>query len=482
MSDINPADTRLINDLEDVWPLYQGAGRENSKTGVEVELAFFDPQTPDLKPMSVPQNKVLKNATNSACGGDFARNEPTSDTMEVGSIAVCPKSLREVMNNLQARMNCLTAKAADIGLKRSYFQHFPEKTAALLLKEYLMDVPRYIAMWGPPREDMQGEAAYFSVCKSNQVSVSYFDPDHMLENVRRLYTLAPFLFMISENTAPFNEGQSFSNHAGMHHRASLKSRGGVQPYIFTAKTGEDFIRAHIDAVMNNPLFFYYEQSGNYVRLPSGTFTSFNELRKQELNTAANYFFAQSVLWPDVKIAALKDENDLVNGHRFEARMFGVGLHQHQTMLLLTAALAYDPAFASGVDLLLRKFGFDQTKSESLQAPLMAAYKSAREHNGQFLDIAYGNSTMAAFARKFADLIEASALLLEFVEEISPLLTILRTGWTDSKVNAAMFPTLQSALDFQRSFDAEIFKNPNQNALSLFEKELKAHHPLSSLRA
>jgi hypothetical protein len=84
--------------------------------------------------------------------------------------------------------------------------------------------------------------------------------------------------------------------------------------------------------------------------------------------------------------------------------------------------------------------------------------------------------MAAFARKFADLLEASPLIGDFAEEIFPLLTILRTGWTDSKVNAAMFPTLEKALDFQRRFDAEIFKNPNQNALGLFERELRA--PLS----
>ncbi len=471
MSEVNASDTRLIEGLDDVWHLYTGAGRENSKTGVEIELAFYDPKTPDLAIMSVPQNKVVKNATNNACGGDFARNEPTSEMLEVGSIAVCPKSLREVTDNLTKRINCLTSKAADIGLKRSYFQHLPEKTAKHLLQN-LMDVPRYQAMWGPPRDDMQGEAAYFSVCKSNQVSVSYFDPDHGLENVRRLYVLAPLLFMVSENTAPFDEGKPFKNHQGMTHRASLKSRGGVPAHVFTATSGEDYFRKHIDAVMNNPLFFYYERDGSYNRLPSGEFVTFNELRKRELNTASNYYFAQSVLWPDVKIAALKDDDGEVNGHRYEARMFGVGIHQHQTMLLVTAALAYDPVFAKAVDRLLAKYGFDQTKPESLEKPLMAAYKNAREHGGKFLDIGYGNSTMLAFAKEFADLLEISPLVADFEDEISPLLGILRTGWTDSKVNAHLFPTMDKALDFQRNHDPEIFKNPKQSALTLFERELR----------
>jgi hypothetical protein len=481
MSEVNASDTRKINGLEDVWALYTGAGRDDSKTGVETELGFFDPKSLDLAPMTVPQNKLVKNATNASCGGDFARNEPTSEMLEVGSIAVCPKSLRVVMDNLNARINCLTSKAADIGLKRSYFQHLPEKTAADLLKN-LMDVPRYQAMWGPPREDMHGEAAYFSVCKSNQVSVSYFDTDHALSNVRRLYLLAPFLFLISENTAPFNEGKPFNGHQGMHHRASLKSRGGVPSFIFTAKTGDEYLRNHIDAVMNNPLFFYYDLDGNYTRLPSGQFITFKELAAQNLNTAGNYFFAQSVLWPDVKIAALKDEQGEVNGHRFEARMFGVGIHQHQTMLLLTAALAYDPAFAKAVDRLLEKFGFDQSKPESLKAPLMAAYKNAREHNGKFLQIEYGTGMMEQFAKDFAGLIEISPLVAEFMDELSPLLTILRTGWTDSKVNATLFNTLPKVLDFQRSHDPELFKNPNQCAYNLFERELREEtNSFTSLR-
>lgn len=474
MSEVNLNDARLLGSLDEVLPLYAGAGRENSRTGVEVELAFFDPASENLEPMTVPQNKVVKNATNATCGGDFARNEPTAETLEVGSIAVCPKSLRDVLNNLNKRINCLTSKAADIGLKRSYFQHLPEKTSNELLQN-LMDVPRYIAMWGPPREDMKGEADYFAVCKSNQVSVSYFDADHLLENVRRLYLLAPFLFMISENTAAFNEGKPFKNHQGMTHRASLKSRGGVQPYAFTAKTGEEFITAHIDAAMNNPLFFYYQKDGNFVRLPAGEFVTFNELKKQELNTLTNYYFAQSILWPDVKVAALKDLDAEVNGHRYEARMFGVGMHQHQTMMLTVAALAYDPAFAHGIDRLLSDFGFDQTCPEKLLKPLDIAYKNAREHNGRFLEAQYGTQSMSAFAKSFADLIETSPLMSDFESELAPLLTICRTGWTDAKVNAAMFPTLESAIDFQRNYDPEIFQNPNQCAFNLFQKELRAQN-------
>lgn len=469
MSEVNAADLRIINSSDDIAEIYMGAGHRDSKAGVEVELAFFDPATPDLATMTVEQNHKVRAIASTTSGEDFVHNEPTADMLEAGSTACEHGCLRMVIDNLDQRLACLTDSAAELGLKRSWFQHLPEKSAAKLL-ENLMDVPRYQAFFGPPREDMRDVAAYFSVCKSTQVSVSYTDPDHLLSNVRRLYMLAPFLFMVSDNTAPFNEGQPFTGHAGMHHRASLGGRGGVPPYVFTAKTGEDYLLAHIDAVMNNPLFVHYDADGHLIRLPSGTWTSFNELKAQGLNTATNYFFAESILWPDVKIAALKDDAGQVNGHRYEARMFGVGLHQHRTMLLVTAALAYDSVFADSVDTLLKNHGFNQRRPETLKEPLSRAYAAARLHNGLFLDIPYGSGQMSEFAAKFADLLEASPELSGFEKEAEPLLSICRTGMTDSKVNARLFPTLESALDFQRRYDAGIFNDTGVNAFMLLEAD------------
>jgi hypothetical protein len=469
MSDVNANDLRAINSIDDVIDTYTGAGAD-SRTGVEVELAFYNPESPTLETMSVCQNKALKNASNAAQGEEFARNEPTSEMLEVGSIAARPNDLRAVLNNTQANIECLSDKALDMGLKRSYFQHLPDKTAQDLL-DNLMDVPRYQAFFGPPRADMTAVAAYFSVCKSNQISVSYSNHDHLLENIRRFYTLAPFLFMITDNAAAFNEGQPFTGHAGMHHRASLGARGGVPKYLYTAKTGEQYIHAHIENVMNNPLYVYYDENGDLVRLPSGTWESVNSLKDRGLNTATNYYFSESILWPDIKIAALKNAQEQVTGHRFEARMFGVGIHQHQSALLITAAIAFDKAFGAQLDALLKEFGFDLSAPESLQEPLEAAYKAAQHHNQKFLDIPYGNSTMADFAKRFAEILERASLMQDFETELAPILHICRTGCTDSKVNAALFPTLEAAIELQRNHDPAIFRNPNQSAHTLFEKEL-----------
>ena len=398
--------------------------------------------------------------------------------LEIGSDPGSQNDIQKIMNDTQDKISSLSQQAANIGLKRSYFQHLPDKTASDLLKN-VMDVERYQAFFAPPRDDMQAVAAYFSVCKSNQVSVSYRDTDHMLENVRRLYTLAPFLFMTSDNAAPFNEAQAFRGHAGMHHRAALKDRGGIPPYVFTAKTGDEYIRSHVDHVMNNPLFVYYNEKGKLVRLESGKWVTFNELRDKGLNTATNYFFSESILWPDVKIAALKDNQGRVINHRYEARMFGVGLHQHQTMLLITAALAYDEALAKKVDALLLQYGFDLKAPNLLKAPLDKAYKDALNHDQKFLDIPYGKRTMAEFAKDFADLIESSDFIAGHENAIAPFLLICRTGCTDSKVNALLFDTLDKAIDFQRSYDAEIFEDPHLCARMIFEQDIQTRTGKSS---
>ena len=81
MSDVNAGDLRIIEHADDVIETYEGVAN-NAKTGIEVELAFINPESEDLTPMSISQNKALKNATNSACGGDFARNEPPSEMLE----------------------------------------------------------------------------------------------------------------------------------------------------------------------------------------------------------------------------------------------------------------------------------------------------------------------------------------------------------------------------------------------------------------
>ncbi len=178
------------------------------------------------------------------------------------------------------------------------------------------------------------------------------------------------------------------------------------------------------------------------------------------------------MWPDVKIAALKDEGGNVTGHRYEARMFGVGVHQHKTAHLLTSALAFHDDFAQSVDALLARYGFIDGDLRDSYDLTLNSYAAAREHNGDFFNIAYGNGTMSEFSVEFADLIETLAVDLDMEAEFAPISVICRSGCTDGKVNRLLFPELKDVLAFQKSYDDGIFDDSNKCARMIFEKEIE----------
>ena len=475
MSEVKANDNRVIEHPDDVKSLYQGVGKSNAKSGIEVELAFFDPSDDDFPAMSLCQNRVLKHSAMEALPEqDWVHNEPTSELLEVASIAVKFSDLKNVLDDTNYKIRVLSDKARSIGLKRSYFQELPDKTADDLLSR-IVGVDRYQIMYAPYRADMYECVRYFAVCKSNQVSVSPYDADHMLEGVRRLYILAPFLFLLTDNSSAFSEGQPFGGHAGMYlrHNGLREGRGGVPPYIFTAKSGDEFVDSHVNHAMNNPLFMYYDLEGNLTRVPSGDWSvTFNSLRERGLNTVSNYFLGQSLLWPDVKIAALKDSEGNTYSHRYEARMFGVGMHQHQTAYIITSALAFHEPFARAVDDLLERYGFSNDDLKQSAMLCEKSYEAARNHNGKFFDIAYGTGIMADFAKEFADLVEDMATACDLEDEIQALLTICRCGCTDGKVNRLLFPSLQDIQKFQKTYAPDVLENPNLCARTLFEKEIR----------
>ncbi len=461
MSEVNANDLTEINNADDVFDLYLGTNN-NCKAGIEVELSFFDPTQQDIPAMNLSQNKRLVKNINSK----WLHNEPTSELLEIATIADTPENINNVLEDTNNKINILNEEAKKIGLKRSYFQELPEKTADDLLSR-IVDVDRYKIMYDPYREDMKECVRYFAICKSNQVSISPKNSDHMLENVRRLYMLAPFLFLLSDNSTGFCEGKPFKNHIGMtlRHKGLLQGRGGIPPYVFTAKSGDEFIKCHINHVMNNPLFMYYDKHGKLIQVPSGNWeVTFNSLKNKGLNTSSNYYLAQSIMWPDVKIATLKDNEGNIISHRYEARMFGVGIHQHQSAFIITTALAFNNNFAAKVDDLLLKYGFSNYDYDIVKK----SYHNAREHNAKFFDIQYGTGKMSNFAKEFADII--ADINIE-QEKLTPIIDICESGYTDGKVNRIVFKELDDVVNFQKNYDISIFNNLNTNARILFADKL-----------
>ncbi len=454
MSEVNAQDQTLIRSPDDVLPLYQGVGSGQEKIGIETELAFFHAETLDF--MSIPENSALLNTA-----GFTAHNEPTSDVLEIASIADSFERLENVIDDTDEKIRLLTSAAQNLGLKRSWFEYLPQTSASALLNS-IVDVERYRIFFMPVRSDLDDISRYFASSKATQVSVSYRDPDHLLENVRRLYFLTPFLFMFTENSAGFWEGSPdpIDFLPGMVYRGALKNRGGVPNHLFTAKTGEDYIHAHVNQIMNFPMFMFYDENGKLTRLPDEKFTSFEKLKKQGLNTAANYYLSQSTLWPDIKIAAIKDDRGNVFAHRFEARMFGVGLHQHRTAALIVGGLAFLPDFAQKTDALLKSFGFYVDQPQGSRQILTDSYKNARCHGNRFFDTPYGTGSMRDFALQFADLLEEACDDHPLQQRLGPALHICRTGHTDGFVNRVLFETLDSVKNHQKHFDSKLFDLKN----------------------
>jgi hypothetical protein len=433
MSYVDSSNNRLISSAEDVIDAYCCADKK-SMTGVEVELAYFKPTDTDIRLPTQAENKAIMAALQSQYGEKAFNNEPSTDFVEANSIPAPFDALNTVFDDIDAKIAAADEEAAKHSLKRSPFQDLPTATYDDYLNN-IVDVPRYQAFFNPPRADMMDIAHYFTATKSTQVSVSYKNYQHMFENVRRLYLLAPFFFILTDNGSGYKNGERFKGHSGMFHRRSLKDRGGFPSYVFTSQNGEEYIHAHIHHVMNNPMYVYYDQSGEIVRLPSGTWWTFDkDLRDKGLNTAANYFLAQSILWPDVKIAPLMNDDGQVTHHRYEARMFGVGSHQHYDALLLVATLAYDADFAKAVDTLLANYGLCTSDCDNCIKRLQNAYNAACFHDDKFMNIPYGTGYMNNFAKEFGDLFANSKAARDYIEHISPILEICESGVTDTERN------------------------------------------------
>ena len=469
MTKINPKDMRLVDIAEDVIDSYCCSG-EQAMIGTEVELCFFDSET--LEIMNPEQNNIVMTSAMDKYPVGAFNYEPSSDLLEANSVPGFFNDLQPVFDDIADKMNLLTAETSKLGLKRCCFQTLPHVTAETLLKN-IVNVDRYQAFFNPPRADMVDIAAYFTTTKSTQVSISYKDYEHMHRNVRQLYLLAPFLFLMSDNSSGFSEGVAFKGHAGMHHRSSLQGRGGFPPYIFSAENGEQYIESHIDHVMHNPMYVYYDADGTLTRLPSGTWWTFEkDLKPRGLNTVANYYLAQSILWPDVKIASLRDAEGNVTQHRYEARMFGVGMHQAQTALLVTGALSFDDDFADKVSGLLRDYGMCLQEAPVCIETLMRNYQAAQNHEGQFFDVAYGTGSMIDFARDFGALLADSLAASLYPEQIVPALDICESGWPDGRVNRALFSDLEAVKAHLRDYDMGSFDDPNMCARMVFDEKLK----------
>lgn len=453
-------DTRRISKIEDVIALYEGVGTGQGKMGTEIELAFYDAQT--LAFMSKAQKQELIGKAREK--GVNLNEEPFCDGVEVCSIADTYQNLPHILDDTDQKIKTTVATAAEMGLKRSFFEQSPQvKTEDLL--QNIIDNPRYQAFFVPVRKDIEQIARYFVSSKSVQTSVSYETLDHLHRNLRLLNYLAPFLFMLTANNAPFlnNNEERVTYLTGMNYRHALGHLGGVPDYIFTAQSGAELIENHIEAVFNAPVFSIFDHDGKQIKTPEGQWKSLRDLEAEGLNTLQNYFQVQSMLWRDVAIKPFKDEQGELTKHRIEARMFGVGMHQHSTASLITGALAFNENYHHAITELLERYGFSAAKPAETKELLHASYKNARLHNNAYFDVGYGTGTMANFAKELGKITEAHITDKALQDRLLPLLFICETGLCDTKAHYQHLCTLDMVKGMQRHHDNIELNDPHSCA-------------------
>ena len=140
MSDVNSKDLTRINEASDVYHLYKGQG-DKAKSGIEIELAFYAPETLDLDVMTKSQNEALKSCARDALPdeGDWVHNEPTSELLEIVGKPFDFAHMQDALEDINTKLGILSRQAEALGLKRSYFQELPERSANDLLTR-IMDV------------------------------------------------------------------------------------------------------------------------------------------------------------------------------------------------------------------------------------------------------------------------------------------------------------------------------------------------------
>jgi hypothetical protein len=185
------------------------------KIGMEMEYTAFI--LGSLTPLGIEKGNALVLAGEKA--GLQVHREPSSTLAEVITDPFSPENLERLLVQSEEKFRSLYALASEQETCLSPFGHLPHIGAQ---EHSVTKVPRYKAFWDPPRADMQD--IYRSFLYPNiQTSISYRDWDHLLRIIRLCTALEPVMFLLTDASAGFFEGEPIDDCPWM----KLKSRRGV---------------------------------------------------------------------------------------------------------------------------------------------------------------------------------------------------------------------------------------------------------------
>ncbi len=438
MTDVNKTQTNKISTPRDARSLYGAAPASmTGKIGTEVEMALFDPaslrlQSPEAETMLF-LHKTLKKK------GQDVQLE-ASGVLEYASPAMTVSAIGTLIGQVKKDLSLFEQVSLDEGLSRSPFCILPTTTLRDSFQKKISRERLDMALAAIP--NLYGETALRTPLLTTGVQAS-FSPqgwDEVFDMTRRGYALTPLLIACMNSSSGFIENETTRKdfHLRSHFYNAHKAAGGIATSFLRSADASEFLDNHIEMVFNTPMYFACNPDGSLTE----TIQTFRDLVTRGLGTQTNYELAESFLYNDVKICNLRDGETTI-GKRVEIRAADSGTHQPISTLLLTAALIPNGPSAHKLDDLLREYGF--TGNPVVDAPLLLASRNAAVyHNGQFMDVAFGNGRLLDFARDVATLLdEHYEATPDIKKDLTVLTDILRTGSCDAKRFAEKFTDLES---------------------------------------
>ncbi len=500
---LNSSSSKIFKE-SDVYDRYTGFGgnQEDMRMGGETERVYHDPANPEkIMSMEVESqflDEVAKYRIPHPENPGFLKpiktsEETVSQVVEEQTTACKWPSIRKVIEEERNAARVMHRVAEKLGVRQSIYTNNPlitHKECWENCNASRRDRTEKLVR-GFHDHLSHDELSYTFLTSPVHCSVSYTDPDHLWGIARRMFYLTPFMYLAGDNGSGFMERspKPLNHHYTMRTNQSLGARGGIPEHFFRSVCGEDYIRGHIEAVLNNPMVIYYDQNSETVTPADGRFPTLKQLAAVGLNTESNYDVAESTLWPDGKLCNIRDKNDIPIGKRFEIRMWDTGPHQFASMMLTCMATLMDPQGAEETDRLLGSYGFGEVPAYS-EMLLRKAMNDTLYHGGRFMDIPFGAPTkggvqrsMLDFSKELYPVIEASVARADkaLLANLEPLKHICHTGWTDTKVSQHHCRTLEGVRKLMIDMPEDIYIRPKGTSFYLLREsgELPEVNPVAN---
>ena len=482
---------KAIQSADDVVDAYAGFGgsRENMRMGGETERVFHSRNEP-AEMMTTGQQAAyvdaLRKRTFTGLDGQPRLMEPALETVsqvveeqtQAAEIAVVGDIIRQesemaghaydIASSMDLRQCPLTANPM-VTHDQCYQNPVAEpRSRTDELMHAIYDTSGHDGL------------SYTFLTSPVHASVSYTDSAHLWDIIQTSFALTPFLYMACENGVDYMEGESkfSSHHFSMRTTKALGRRGGIPEHFYHARSGEEFIYGHVNAVLDNPMMVVFDKEGEIYAPRSGQLkTPRNIIEEQGAINQSVFDLAESTLWPDIKICNIRDSENNRVGKRIELRMCDTGPHQFQSLMLTTAGAIMNEQGRHEMNALLRDFGFDGPPGHYRQL-LEQAMHDTLWHGGRYMDIAFGQAlhngkqpTMHDFAKEAIGVIREGVKRVDsgLLPKLQPLEAIGNTGWTDAKTLTSRFTSLSAVQAFMRSCPEDVYTRPNGTCYCLMEE-------------